>query len=133
RYIIPAPFDPRLIEWVPMRVAQAAMDTGVARKPIEDMDAYRTELKTRLNPTTAVLTTSYDLARSNPKRVVFAEAEEEKVLRAAITFKNGGYGIPLLVGRTERVEAGLRALGVESVEEYEIHNAKVSPITAQMA
>jgi len=133
RYIIPAPFDPRLIEWVPMRVAQAAMDSGVARKPIEDMNAYRTELKTRLNPTTAVLTTSYDLARSNPKRVVFAEAEEEKVLRAAITFKNGGYGIPLLVGRTEKVEAGLRALGVEAVEEFEIHNARVSPITAEMA
>ena len=135
KYIIPAPFDPRLIEWVPMRVAQAAMDTGVARKPIADMEAYRTELKTRLNPTTAVLNTSYDLARSDPKRVVFAEAEEEKVLRAAITFKNGGYGIPLLVGRTEKVQEGLQALGVDadSIADYEIYNARVSPITAKMA
>ncbi|MEX6723678.1 NADP-dependent malic enzyme [Parapedomonas caeni] len=132
-YIIPAPFDPRLIEWIPARVAQAAMDTGVARKPILDMDAYRTELKTRLNPTTAVLAASYDKARANPKRVVFAEAEEEKVLRAAVTFKNGGYGVPVLVGRTERVEAGLRALGIEAVEEFEIHNARISPLTTQMS
>ncbi|MCH8684098.1 NADP-dependent malic enzyme [Pedomonas mirosovicensis] len=132
KYIIPAPFDPRLIEWVPSRVAQAAMDSGVARKPITDMDAYRTELKTRLNPSTAVLNTSFDLARQNPKRVVFAEAEEEKVLRAAISFKNGGYGIPLLVGRTEQVEAGLRALGVENPEEFEIYNARVTPGTAKM-
>src|SRR5690606_7134031 len=133
RYIIPAPFDPRLIEWVPMRVAQAAMDSGVARKPIEDMNAYRTELKTRLSPIKARLTTGYDLARSIPQRVDFAEAARATVLLPAITFKNGGYGIPLLVGRTEKVEAGLRALGVEAVEEFEIHNARVSPITAEMA
>ena len=132
-YIIPAPFDPRLIEWIPARVAQAAMDSGVARKPILDMDAYRTELKTRLNPTTAVLAASYDKARANPRRVVFAEAEEEKVLRAAVTFKNGGYGVPVLVGRTERVEAGLRALGIEAVEDFEIHNARISPLTTQMS
>ncbi|MGK2285414.1 NADP-dependent malic enzyme [Pedomonas sp. V897] len=132
KYIIPAPFDPRLIEWVPSRVAQAAMDSGVARRPILDMDAYRTELKTRLNPSTAVLNTSFDLARQNPKRVVFAEAEEERVLRAAISFRNGGYGIPLLVGRTEQVQAGLRALGVENPEEFEIFNARVTPGTAKM-
>lgn len=131
-YIIPAPFDPRLIEWGPSRVAQAAMDSGVARRPILDMDAYRMELKTRLNPTTAVLAASYDKARANPKRVVFAEAEEEKVLRAAVTFKNGGYGVPILVGRTERVEQGLAALGIENIHDFEIHNARVSPLTAKM-
>jgi malate dehydrogenase (oxaloacetate-decarboxylating)(NADP+) len=128
-YIIPAPFDPRLIEWIPARVAQAAMDSGVARKPILDMEAYRAELRGRLNPTTAVLTTAYDRAKAKPKRVVFAEAEEEKVLRAAITFKTNGYGIPLLVGRTERVEQKLREAGVDPAE-YEIMNARVFADTA---
>ncbi len=128
-YIIPAPFDPRLIEWIPARVAQAAMDSGVARKPILDMDAYRAELRGRLNPTTAVLTTAYDRAKAKPKRVVFAEAEEEKVLRAAITFKTNGYGIPLLVGRTERVEQKLREAGVDPAD-YEIMNSRVFADTA---
>jgi malate dehydrogenase (oxaloacetate-decarboxylating)(NADP+) len=131
-YIIPAPFDPRLIEVVPAAVAQAAMDSGVARKPIMDMDAYKTELRTRLNPTTAVLTTAYDRARAHPKRVVFAESEEEKVLRAAIAFKNGGYGTPLLLGRSERVEEQLRNLGVDPAD-FEIVNARVHKDSGKMA
>jgi malate dehydrogenase (oxaloacetate-decarboxylating)(NADP+) len=130
-YIIPAPFDPRLIEWIPAKVAQAAMDSGVARKPILDMEAYRAELRGRLNPTTAVLTTAYDRARAKPKRVVFAEAEEEKVLRAAVTFKTNGYGIPVLVGRTERVEQYLRDVGVDP-SEYEIVNSRVYADTPKM-
>jgi malate dehydrogenase (oxaloacetate-decarboxylating)(NADP+) len=130
-YIIPAPFDPRLIEWIPMAVAQAAMDSGVARKPILDMEVYRTELRSRLNPTTAVLTTAYDRARQNPRRVVFAEAEEEKVLRAAITFKTSGYGIPILVGRSDRVEKTLTDMGVEPAD-YEIVNARVFHDNARM-
>ncbi len=130
-YIIPAPFDPRLIEFIPAAVAQAAMDSGVARKPILDMDAYRLELRGRLNPTTAVLTSAYDRARAQNKRVVFAEAEEEKVLRAAISFKNGGYGTPVLVGRSERVEEALTTLGVDS-RDFEITNARLSPHTAKM-
>src|SRR3546814_7311264 len=83
-YIIPAPFDPRLMEEIPVAVAKAAMDSGVATKPIADMDAYRETLRGRLNPTTAVLSLAYEGARAQPKRVVFAEAEEEVVLRAAI-------------------------------------------------
>jgi malate dehydrogenase (oxaloacetate-decarboxylating)(NADP+) len=93
-YIIPAPFDPRLMEIVPAAVAQAAMDSGVAQRPIEDMEAYRTSLRARLNPTTSVLTLAYQAAQANPKRVLFAEGEEDTVLRAAITFREGGYGIP---------------------------------------
>jgi malate dehydrogenase (oxaloacetate-decarboxylating)(NADP+) len=131
-YIIPAPFDPRLIEIVPAAVAQAAMDSGVARKPILDMEAYKIELRARLNPTSAVLNTAYDRARAHPKRVVFAEAEEDMVLRAAIAFKNGGYGVPLLVGHTERVEEKLRDLGVES-HDFEIFNARVHKDSARMA
>src|SRR3546814_11886588 len=79
------------------------MDSGVARRPILDEAAYRTELRARLNPTTAVLASAYEQARAHPKRVIFAEAEEEVVLRAAISFREGGYGTPLLVGRDEPV------------------------------
>ena len=119
-YIIPAPFDPRLMEIVPAAVAQAAMDSGVARKPIEDMAAYRTALRSRLNPTTSVLTLAYDAARANPRRVLFAEGEEDVVLRAAIAFRDGGYGIPLLVGR-DNVYERLRALGVEDPQSFEVY------------
>ncbi len=131
-YIIPAPFDPRLMEVVPAAVAQAAIETGVARKPIEDMDAYRTSLRARLNPTTSVLTLAYEAARANPRRVLFAEGEEEVVLRAAIAFRDGGYGIPVLVGRDD-VHDRLRALGVEDPESFEVHNSRNHPRTAEMA
>jgi len=132
-YIIPAPFDPRLIEAVPLAVARAAMKTGVAQRPIIDEDAYRTELRTRLNPTTAVLSNSYDAAKANPKRIVFAEGEEETVLRAAMTIKNAGYGIPVLVGRDERVKEGLQRLGVDDAASFEIHNSRISPLVPGMA
>ena len=130
-YIIPAPFDPRLMEVVSAAVAQAAMDSGVATKPILDMDAYRVALKARLNPTTSALTLAYDSARAHPKRVVFAEAEEEVVLRAAIAFRDGGCGTPVLVGRAE-VYDKLRALGVDDPESYELHNSRNSPLVPAM-
>ena len=130
-YIIPAPFDPRLIEEVPIAVARAAMATGVARKPIEDMAAYRQSLRARLNPTTSVLTSAYEQARANPRRVLFAEAEEEVVLRAAIAFRNGGYGTPVLVGRDD-VHDRLRALGVDDPAAFELHNSRHSPLVPQM-
>jgi malate dehydrogenase (oxaloacetate-decarboxylating)(NADP+) len=130
-YIIPAPFDPRLMELVPSAVAKAAMDSGVATRPILDMEAYRQELRARLNPTTSVLTMAYEGARAHPKRVLFAEGEEEVVLRAAIAFKEGGYGIPVLVGR-EDVHDRLRALGVANPEDYEVHNSRTSEMVPQM-
>ncbi|WP_375402291.1 NADP-dependent malic enzyme [uncultured Sphingomonas sp.] len=130
-YIIPAPFDPRLMEVVPMAVARAAMDSGVATRPIIDMDAYRQRLRERLNPTTSVLTLAYEGARARPKRVLFAEGEEEVVLRAAIAFKEGGLGTPVLVGRDD-VYDRLRALGVEQPEEYELHNSRNSPLVPSM-
>jgi malate dehydrogenase (oxaloacetate-decarboxylating)(NADP+) len=130
-YIIPAPFDPRLMEIVPAAVAQAAMDSGVARKPIIDMDAYRTSLRARLNPTTSVLTLAYENARAHPKRVIFAEAEEEVVLRAAIAFRDGGCGTPVLVGR-DSVRDQLRNLGVDNPEGFELHNSRVSPLVPKM-
>src|SRR5215210_5191974 len=122
-YIIPAPFDPRLMEVVPAAVAQAAMDSGVARFPIEDMAAYRNALKSRLNPTTSVLSLAYEAARADPKRVLFAEGEEDAVLRAAIAFQEGGYGIPVLVGRDD-VYDRLRALGVDDPKSFELLNSR---------
>lgn len=122
-YIIPAPFDPRLISRIPPRVAKAAMDTGVARIEIEDLDAYAKALSARLDPTVDTLSTAFqELAKRKPQRVVFAEAEEEKVLRAAISFHNEGYGTPVLVGFEDVIKAQLREMGVGE-NDFEIVNA----------
>ncbi|MXO65461.1 NADP-dependent malic enzyme [Altericroceibacterium endophyticum] len=131
-YIIPAPFDPRLMERVSSAVAKAAMETGVAQKPIEDLDAYRMHLKGRLNPTTSVLTSVYADAKKHPKRVVFAEAEEEVALRAAIQLRDFGYGTPVLVGRTQAVRDKLIELGVDQPEAFEIQNSLDSPYVPEM-
>ncbi len=93
-YILPTPFDPRLISTVPPYVAQAAMDTGVARRPIADMDAYRNSLAQRLDPTAAILQRIQGAVRANPKRIVFAEGEEPSVIRAAYAFSELGLGKP---------------------------------------
>ncbi len=128
-YIIPAPFDPRLIEVVPVAVAEAAMRTGVARKPIADMAVYRKQLRARLDPTASVMSLAFEAARSNPKRVLFAEGEEPNVQRAAIAFREGGYGTPVLVGR-EGVRDQLAELGVNP-DDYEILNSRNSPLVGR--
>ncbi|MEP3759767.1 MAG: NADP-dependent malic enzyme, partial [Marinomonas sp.] len=122
-YIIPAPFDPRLMEVVSSAVAKAAMDSGVAKIQIEDFEAYQHALKSRLNPTTSVLTGTYNEAKANPKRMVFAEAEEEVVLRAAIQYRDFGYGTPVLVGRTKAVLDKLHQLSVSDPQSFEIQNS----------
>ncbi|MEJ7777223.1 MAG: NADP-dependent malic enzyme [Sphingomicrobium sp.] len=129
-YIIPAPFDPRLMEVVASAVAQAAIASGVAQKPIEDFDAYRHQLRARLNPTAGVLTLAYEAAKSNPKRVLFAEGEEPNVLRAAIAFKEAGYGTPVLVGR-ENVHQLLREMGADNPEDYQVLNSRNSPLVGR--
>ena len=110
-YIIPVPFDPRLISTIPRAVAQAAMDSGVARRPIVDMESYRVELAARLDPTASSLQLIFEQVRANPKRVVFAEGEEEKVIRAALAFRNAGYGTPVLIGREERIHNAMKTAG----------------------
>ena len=129
-YIIPAPFDPRLMEVVASAVAEAAVQTGVAQKPIANMEAYRQELRARLNPTVGVMSLAYDAARANPKRVLFAEGEEPNVLRAAIAFKEGGYGTPVLVGR-EDVYDRLKDIGVDNPHDYEVLNSRNSPLVGR--
>jgi malate dehydrogenase (oxaloacetate-decarboxylating)(NADP+) len=125
-YIIPAPFDPRLIWAVPSAVAQAAMDSGVARKPILDMATYKRSLRARLDPTAASLELIFEKVQREPKRVVFAEGEEEMTIRAALQYANSGYGTPVLVGREERIHATMAAIGLNSAGPLEIQNARLS-------
>ncbi|GGC80720.1 NADP-dependent malic enzyme [Chelatococcus reniformis] len=127
-YIIPVPFDPRLIHTVPPAVAKAAMETGVARRPIVDTTAYKNQLSARRDPVAGTLQRIFERVRRYPKRVVFAEGEEEQVIRAAISFVNQGLGTAVLVGREDRVQATARAAGIEldGREGLEIHNARLS-------
>ena len=125
-YIIPVPFDPRLISAIPPAVAKAAMETGVARKPIVDMEAYGQQLRSRRDPVAGVLQRVYERLRRRPQRVVFAEGEEEQVIRAAASFVQQGLGTALLVGREDRVRASAAGLGVELGGGIEIINAALS-------
>jgi malate dehydrogenase (oxaloacetate-decarboxylating)(NADP+) len=125
-YIIPVPFDPRLIATVPPAVAKAAMETKVARKLIPDMEAYRGQLASRRDPVAGILQRIYQRLRRRPQRVVFAEGEEEQVIRAAASFVHQGLGSALLVGREERVRDMARGLGVELGGGIEIINAALS-------
>jgi malate dehydrogenase (oxaloacetate-decarboxylating)(NADP+) len=125
-YIIPVPFDPRLISFVPPAVAQAAMDSKVARRPIVDMEAYREQLRTRRDPIAGVLQRVLQNLRRQPRRVVFAEGEEEQVIRAAASFVQQGLGSALLVGREPRVRETAQAAGVELGEGIEVINAALS-------
>jgi malate dehydrogenase (oxaloacetate-decarboxylating)(NADP+) len=128
QYIIPTPFDPRLIAYIPPFVAQAAMDTGVARKPIVDMDAYRDSLAQRLDPTAAFLQKLQGAVLKAPnKRIVFAEGEEPTVIRAAHAFEAAGLGHAVLVGRDELVKQNMIEVGLDPAEtKLEIINARVS-------
>jgi malate dehydrogenase (oxaloacetate-decarboxylating)(NADP+) len=125
-YIIPVPFDPRLISFVPPAVAKAAMDTGVARKPVVDMEGYGQQLRSRRDPIAGTLVQVFNRLRRQPKQVVFAEGEEEQVIRAAASFVNQGLGSALLVGREDRVRATAREVGVELGEGIDIINAAMS-------
>lgn len=125
-YIIPTPFDPRLIVEVPLAVAEAAMNSGVARKPISDWAAYRQQLRGRLDPTVSVVNLIMERVRQNNARVVFAEGENEKVMRAAMLFHNAGYGKAILVGRSEEIRRRAREMGLHGIEDLEIHNASLS-------
>ena len=125
-YIIPAPFDPRLIRDIPPAVAKAALESGVARMPIVDEDAYKNRLSARLDPAAAVMQPIYQKAKRLMKRVVFAEGEEEKVIRAALNFRELGLGIPVLVGRKENIEKSLSEIGQQLHSGIEIVNAEIS-------
>ena len=125
-YLIPTPFDPRLITHVPPAVAHAAERSGVAQKPIESKAAYVHKLRSRLDPTASRMQQIIDRVRANPKRMVFAEGEEEGAIRAAIAWHNNGLGTPILIGREEAVTSVMDSMGVDIPESLEIHNARRS-------
>ena len=126
-YIIPVPFDPRLISAIPVAVAKAAMETGVARKPITDLDAYARELSARRDPIAATTQHLYERVRNHQKRVVFAEGEEEQVMRAAIAFANQSLGTAILVGRDEPLKATAARAGIDLDRPgIEVVNARLS-------
>jgi malate dehydrogenase (oxaloacetate-decarboxylating)(NADP+) len=125
-YIIPAPFDPRLMSAVSAAVAQAAMETGVARKPLANIEVYKRELSARRDPVASVLARVYEQVQRRPKRVVFAEGEEEAVIRAAVTYTSQGLGTAILVGREDRIKQAAELAGVEIKDGIEIHNARLS-------
>ena len=125
-YIIPVPFDPRLISHIPAAVAKAAMDSGVARRPIVDMHDYRNALSARLDPTANFIQMVTDKARANPKRVVFAEGEEEAVMAAAMAYRAASLGEPILIGREELIEERIKRAGIRKKDLPPIMNARVS-------
>ena len=125
-YIIPAPFDPRLISAVSSAVAKAAMDSGVAKKPIDDLEAYEKELAGRIDPIASILEPLKTKIKGKKIRVVFAEGEEEKTIRAALAFYNSGFGIPILIGREHRVKESMKKVDLDGLDELVIHNASLS-------
>ena len=128
-YIIPAPFDPRLMTRVPPAVAQAAMESGVARRPIVDMESYVARLKGRLDPVSHWLQSIFDRVRAEPRRIVFAEAEEPAVIRAANSYFQLGLGTPILIGTEEIVRQRFRDAGIRLRPEFEIIDTRRSPHT----
>jgi malate dehydrogenase (oxaloacetate-decarboxylating)(NADP+) len=125
-YLIPTPFDPRLMSAVPPAVAEAAIKSGVSRIKMPNVNAYRASLRARLDPTADSLHHIFEEVKANPKRVVFAEGEEEKTIRAAMEFRNAGYGEPILIGRDDVVLKTMESLGIRGADALEVHNARLS-------
>jgi len=123
-YIIPSTFDPRLISIIPAAVAKAAMDSGVARKKIENFDVYQDQLKQRLDPTVTIMQGINNSIKKNQKKIVFADGEDENTLKAAIAFKNSKLGIPILVGKEEKIKEQIKKIGYNENFDIEIVNSK---------
>ena len=123
-YIIPSTFDPRLISVIPAAVARAAMETGVARKEIENFDVYQEQLKQRLDPTVTIMQGINGYIKKNHKKIVFADGEDENTLKAAIAFKNSKLGTPILIGKEEKIKEQIKKIGYNDNFDIEIINSK---------
>ena len=117
-YIIPSTFDPRLISVIPSAVARAAMDTNVARKSIKDFEIYKDQLKQRLDPTVTIMQGINNYIKKNQKKIVFADGEDINTLKAAIAFKNSKLGIPILVGKEEKIKEQIKKSGIVKTLTY---------------
>jgi malate dehydrogenase (oxaloacetate-decarboxylating)(NADP+) len=123
-YIIPSTFDPRLISVIPAAVAKAAMDSGVARKKIDNFEIYKDQLKQRLDPTVTIMQGINSYIKKNQKKIVFADGEDENTLRAAIAFKNLKLGIPILIGKEKKIKEQIKKIGYKENFEIEVVNSK---------
>ena len=123
-YIIPSTFDPRLISIIPSAVAKAAIDTGVARKKIENFEIYQEQLKQRLDPTVTIMQGINTYIKKKPKKIVFADGEDENTLKAAIAFKNSKLGTPILIGKEEKIKEQIKKIGYSDNFDIEITNSK---------
>ena len=123
-YIIPSTFDPRLISVIPAAVAKAAMDSGVAKKPIKDFEAYRDQLKQRLDPSVTIMQGINSHIKKNQKRIVFADGEDENTLKAAIAFKNSKLGTPILIGKKTKIKERIKEIGYNENFDIEIVNSE---------
>ena len=123
-YIIPSTFDPRLISVIPAAVAKAAIETGVARVKIDNFETYKEQLKQRLDPTVTIMQGINNYIKKKPKRVVFADGENENMLKAAIAFKNSKLGTPILVGKEEKVKEQIKKIGFNENFDIEVINSK---------
>ncbi len=123
-YIIPSTFDPRLISVIPTAVAKAAIDTGVARKKIQDFDSYKDQLKQRLDPTVTIMQGIHNYIKKKQKKVVFADGEDENTLKAAIAFKNSKLGLPILVGKEQLIKKQIEKIGYNQNFDIQIVNSK---------
>jgi len=123
-YIIPSTFDPRLISIIPAAVAKAAMDSGVSRKNINDFEVYKDQLKQRLNPSVTIMQGINSHIKKNQKRIVFADGEDENTLKAAIAFKNSKLGIPILVGKKDKIKETIKKIGYNENFDIEIINSQ---------
>ena len=123
-YIIPSTFDPRLISVIPAAVARAAIESGVARKKIDDFENYKERLKQRLDPTVTIMQGINSFIKKNQKRIVFADGEDENTLKAAIAFKNSKLGIPILVGKKSKIKEQIKNIGYSENFDIEITNSK---------
>jgi len=123
-YIIPSTFDPRLISIIPTAVAKAAIKTGVARKKIENFDSYQDQLKQRLDPTVTIMQGINSYIKKNQKRIVFADGEDENTLKAAIAFKNSKLGIPILIGKKEKIKEQIKKIGYNENFDIQVINSK---------
>jgi len=123
-YIIPSTFDPRLISVIPAAVAKAAMDSGVAKKPIKDFEAYKDQLKQRLDPSVTIMQGINSHIKKNQKRIVFADGEDENTLKAAIAFKNSKLGTPILIGKKTKIKERIKEIGYNENFDIEIVNSE---------
>tara|TARA_B100001057_G_scaffold469031_1_gene528952 strand:- start:4753 stop:7038 length:2286 start_codon:yes stop_codon:yes gene_type:complete len=123
-YIIPSTFDPRLISVIPAAVARAAIETGVARIKIDNFEVYKEQLKQRLDPTVTIMQGINSYIKKKPKKVVFADGEDENMLKAAIAFKNSKLGTPVLIGKEEKVKEQIKKIGYNDNFDIEIINSK---------